>query len=274
MPFNRTQVVVKNILPPKYYAHVYDIACEVWYVYRRIADNTFYLPKLVKAMLARNEDEIRKITFVQNTLPYSLNSKIGLEHTYDIADNVVKQGIKGAFVECGVARGGSSALMALVAEWEEGNRKTWLFDSFEGLPKQTIEDGEQKPPKHKNKLRNDLAEGYCLGTYGEVERLLFKQLTLDKNQVFMIKGWFKDTLPENRDNIGDIAVLRLDSDWYESTKCCLENLYDNVVVGGFVIVDDYSLKGCKLAVDEFRRSRRLWNSTSFDADGRLYWRKR
>ncbi len=87
----------------------------------------------------------------------------------------------------------------------------------------------------------------------------------------MIKGWLQDTLPMTI--IGDIAVLRLDGDWYESTKCCLENLYDNVVSGGSIIIDDYQLKGCKLAVHEFVLDRKVDVNMTFDANGRAYWRK-
>jgi hypothetical protein len=59
-------------------------------------------------------------------------------------------------------------------------------------------------------------------------------------------------LPQIRNRIGPIALLRLDGDWYDSTRCCLEILYESVVSGGVVIIDDYGhWKGCKTAVDEF-----------------------
>ena len=89
----------------------------------------------------------------------------------------------------------------------------------------------------------------------------------------MVKGWFQDTLPEYKGNVGKIALLRLDGDWYESTRCCLENLYGNVVAGGWVIADDYQLPGCRRAVDEFLADIRETVAMSFDANGRAYWRK-
>ena len=74
----------------------------------------------------------------------------------------------------------------------------------------------------------------------------------------MVKGWFQDTLPKYKDKIGAIAVLRVDADWYESTKCCLENLYDNVVTGGYIFVDDYGfVTGCKKATDNFLTNKKL-----------------
>ena len=59
-------------------------------------------------------------------------------------------------------------------------------------------------------------------------------------------------MPQVKSAIGPIAILRLDADWYESTKCALENLYDNVVSGGYIVIDDYMYwEGCRKAVDEF-----------------------
>jgi hypothetical protein len=201
-----------------------------------------------------------------------MTSREGLLWTREIALRAVRSSIPGSFVECGVARGGCSALMALIARGEDKHRKTWLFDSFEGLPPQSELDGEQKSVRHKDRKANDLAEGYCYGSYEDVYQLLFDKLNLSREDVIMVKGWFQDTLTDCKSRAG-IAVLRLDGDWYESTKCCLENLYDNVSVGGYVIIDDYSLLGCRLAVDEFIANRELKVDMFFDKNGRAYWSK-
>jgi hypothetical protein len=72
------------------------------------------------------------------------------------------------------------------------------------------------------------------------------------DNVFLVEGWFQDTLPGIQHKIGDIALLRLDGDLYESTMVCLDNLYDNVVAGGIIIIDDYSsLTGARKAVHDF-----------------------
>lgn len=71
-------------------------------------------------------------------------------------------------------------------------------------------------------------------------------------------GWFQSTLPASRKELGRIAILRVDADWYESTRCCLEELYDQLVVGGYLIIDDYGhFPGCRKAVDEFFEARGL-----------------
>ena len=75
-------------------------------------------------------------------------------------------------------------------------------------------------------------------------------------RVTVVAGWFQDTLPIWRERIGPIAVLRIDGDFYESTRVCFEALYDSVIPDGAVIIDDYgTFEGCRRATDEFLSSR-------------------
>lgn len=202
--------------------------------------------------------------------------RTGLLATYDIASEIENSNIGGCFVECGVARGGCSALMAIVVSEYRNGRKVWLFDSFEGLPEHTDEDEYQELLIHKPKDRSSsiVSPGYCLGTFEEVEELLFTRLSLSRDKVFMVEGWFENRLPNYKDKVGRIAVLRIDADWYESTKCCLENLYDNVITGGHVIIDDYgSIMGCEKATDEFLEDNDINVNLSFDKRGGCYFVK-
>lgn len=73
-----------------------------------------------------------------------------------------------------------------------------------------------------------------------------------EEHIHLIKGWFQETLKATKADIGPIAVLRMDGDFYESTKIVFEELYDQVVAGGAVIIDDYgSFQGCRKATEEF-----------------------
>lgn len=151
---------------------------------------------------------------------------------------------QGAFVECGVARGGCVAMMALMAK---GRSPVWGFDSFEPMPDQTDEDeavGEEWV-------------GWQAADLSQVEKTL-AQFSIDRAGVNLVAGWFEDTLPAAAEAIGPIAVLRLDNDWYRSTKFCLETLYPQVVPGGVVILDDYyQFPGCRRATDEFRETNKI-----------------
>lgn len=167
-----------------------------------------------------------------------------LRSLYEAARYVVKQGIRGCAVECGVARGGSGATIATALSEVDSNRQVLLFDTFEGLPAPTLDD-----PDYERAVQ---FTGKCRGGLEEVDSL-FRRLGL--SNYCLIKGMFQETLPGA--DTGDIGLLHLDGDWYESTLACLENLWDRVSEGGVIQIDDYGeWQGCKKAVDEFfvRRS--------------------
>jgi predicted O-methyltransferase YrrM len=160
-----------------------------------------------------------------------------------------------SFVECGVAKGGCLAMMKYASS---NNNKIFGLDSFEGMPDITNEDidnyNKSSPLTGFGKVGDNLSGGID-NVYNT-----FNCLNLNMNNVKLIKGFFQDTLQiqENIDNIGEIAVLRLDGDWYESTKICLEKLYDKVIEGGIIIIDDYGhWIGAKKATDEFREKNNI-----------------
>jgi hypothetical protein len=147
-------------------------------------------------------------------------------------------------VECGCARGGSAALIALSLQQMGERRRLWLFDTFEGLPAPTASDPDFEIA--------ELFTGSCLGQLDEVRELFQRQGLTDEVQ--FVKGLFEDTLPSSA--IERIALLHIDGDWYESVRVCLETLYDKVVPGGIIQLDDYGYwKGARKAVDEFLAKR-------------------
>jgi hypothetical protein len=244
-------------------------------LYRRIFNATFaayraairaaYARKATLAWLRRDERGYREYALVHRMMPFSLVGAGGLEHTYEAVRDIQERRIPGDFVELGVARGGCAALMALAAKQTGEKRCFWLFDSYEGLPEPTKEDFEVgRTGSH---LR-PLPKGSCLGTYQEVQRLLFGELHLERESINMVKGWFQDTVPPTRAIIGPIALLRIDADWYESVKICLDELYDQVSAGGYVIVDDYgTCFGARKAVDEFLEQRGIAVTLVHDGRG-------
>jgi O-methyltransferase len=174
------------------------------------------------------------------------------------------RGADGAFVECGLARGGCLALMASLAGPEQ---LVWGFDSFEELPALTPEDEGSG---------TELVGFRCSGPDGEhAVPATFAKLNVPMDYVRVVKGWFEESLPAHLEEIGEIAVLRLDSDWYASTKFCLDALYDSVIPGGAVIIDDYFMfSGCRKAVDEFRATRGIEARLHVtDPRTEAYWHK-
>ena len=276
MPLTGAQSILKKLLPGKIFRFVYNLASGCYVLWIKTLDELYYFFAHIYYLLANDRERLAKIKRIKKIRKYSMVGRTGLFRTHDIAAAMEKEKVDGCFVECGVARGGCSALMALVAADHDSNRKLWLFDSFEGLSEPTAEDEYQESLRYKpgNRSSDLVAPGYCLGTYEEVESLLFSNLGLSRDNIALVKGWFQDTLPEFRRKTGPIAVLRIDGDWYESTRCCLENLYDNVVSGGSVIIDDYeSYVGAKKATDEFIESRSIKTELSFDGRGGCYFTK-
>ena len=176
-----------------------------------------------------------------------------LKFLYDLSEQVGDSKIEGAFVETGVWRGGSAGILACMSKKYNYKHPLFFFDSFEGLPEPTQEDGEDAEIFSNNQTSGNLVPIEKLKaeeTY--IQELLFEKLSIDPTKVNIVKGWFQDTLPVNKDKIEKIAILRLDGDWYESTKVALENLYDLVVSGGYIVIDDYYFwDGCKKAVNDF-----------------------
>ena len=184
--------------------------------------------------------------FYKTVRPYTMSGNRRLRGLYTAIRHVTAHGIAGDVVECGTARGGSAALMGLALKEAGADRTLWVFDTFEGIPPPTTADPDY-----------DIAALYTGDFLGELEDVaaLFRRLgILDRAR--LVKGLFQDTVP--RAEVGAIAVLHLDGDWYESVKVCLEALYDRVSRGGIIQIDDYGhWKGARKAVEEFMADRRL-----------------
>jgi hypothetical protein len=191
---------------------------------------------------------IKKFSLIVTAKPYTVMNYQKLAVLYELARRQEKAEITGSFVECGVQDGGSAAVIAAAARHNPG-RHVWLFDSWEGWPTPDEID-------YNSKLQMVPEEGGCLGSEDRARKLLFGRLRLDAARVHLIKGWFADTLP--RKETGKISLLHLDSNLYASMKYCLEQLYDDVTDGGYIIIDDYGyFTGCEKALTEFMKSRNL-----------------
>jgi hypothetical protein len=170
--------------------------------------------------------------------------------------------IRGSFVECGTWKGGAVGLMALGNLSHSSTRRhIHLFDSFEGLPEPDRSIDGAKAVAEALKAGGGtsgqlIALPWLVGPLETNKELLEQTIGYDPGHLHYHKGWFQETVPKDAAEVGPIAILRLDGDWYASTKVCLEHLYDLVVSGGFVIIDDYGcFEGCQKATDEFLNKR-------------------
>lgn len=160
------------------------------------------------------------------------------EANIELAEQVTH--VSGDVVECGVWRGG---MIAAIAETLGPDRQYALYDSFQGLPPAQPIDGQAALDWQAKDPNN------CRATMAEAEKSM-RMSGVPNWEIY--GGWFTETLTSPRLGPDRIALLRLDADWYDSTMCCLTNLWNRVVPGGVIIVDDYYVwDGCSRAVHVF-----------------------
>jgi O-methyltransferase len=182
------------------------------------------------------------------------------------AEEVLAKNVPGDFVEAGTWRGGAAIFLRAVLKANGvKDRTVWVADSFEGLP-----------PADTNKYPKDTGEydfsSPILAVPLEQVKRNFERFGLLDEQVQFAKGWFKDSLPGLRDK--KWSLMRLDGDMYESTMDSLTNLYPNLSVGGYVIIDDYyGLECCREAVHDYRSANKINEEIQkIDWNG-AYWRR-
>ena len=169
---------------------------------------------------------------------------------------IYKNNIEGDIVECGVFRGGSAMMIALSMKQFENTekKKLWLYDTFEGMANPTkfdinILNQNAIEELSKNKKSENKKDIWAYSSLGHVKKNLSKT-GINQENIIYIEGLVEQTLQAKRPE--KISLLRLDTDFYESTKAELENLYPSLQEGGIIIIDDYGhWEGCKKAVDEF-----------------------
>lgn len=186
---------------------------------------------------------------------YTMTDKLRILSLMQAVRHVIKHDIQGSFVECGVWKGGCMMAVATVLlNMGCAERELYLFDTFEGMSEPTEKDIDSKNNDANSKYQaakfaNGEGSDWCYASLDEV-RANVDGVGYPAFRTHYIKGKVEDTLTSN--DTGPIALLRLDTDFYESTKAELEHLYPKIVSGGILIFDDYfAWQGCKAAADEY-----------------------
>lgn len=170
-----------------------------------------------------------------------------LDATYGLAKMAIEEKIQGDFVECGVYAGAHIGAMArAMFDASDSSRKIHLFDSFEGIPMSSEEDQDWRAgDPHKRRMGpSNVTSGISACPLWAVKENM-KNWGIPDEWLVYHPGWFQDTVPVAQ--IDSIALLRLDGDLYESTKVCLEHLHPKMSYGSWLIIDDWTLDGCRKA---------------------------
>ena len=188
--------------------------------------------------------------------PYTMTSPDAIRVLADAVRHVTASAIPGAIVECGVWRGGS--MMAVARTLAELGRKDvdlYLFDTYSGMPEPTEKDVHRTGERADVLLRRDAGEQRdqsLIWAHAGLDavRSAVGSIGYPRERLHFVEGDVEQTIPDRAPE--EIALLRLDTDWYESTRHELVHLYPRLSPGGVLIIDDYGVwRGSALAVDEY-----------------------
>jgi O-methyltransferase len=187
--------------------------------------------------------------------PYTMTSDARVAVLESAVRHVAAQNYPGAFVECGVARGGSTMAMAYtLIELGIYDRDIYLYDTFEGMPEpDDVDRGRFGEPAGRSwrKRRDETGRSTWINHGLDEVRANLAETGYPDDRLHFVKGKVEETLATEAPP-GAIALLRLDTDWHASTRAELNHLYPKLVRGGIVIVDDYfRWQGARKAVDEY-----------------------
>ncbi len=191
-----------------------------------------------------------------NVKPMTMTSPERIFAVCQAVEHVVANSIEGDFVECGVWRGGSSMAMArTLNDLGCNDRKLWLYDTFQGMTDPTANDVDCFGNPADQLLNQDQSDRlasesiWCQASLNDVKQNLAK-VSYPSENFRLVVGKVEDTIPQQVPE--SIAVLRLDTDWFESTWHELIHLYPRLKPGGVLIIDDYGhWQGCREAVDQY-----------------------
>jgi len=181
---------------------------------------------------------------------YTMTPEARIYALLDAIHYLTDSKIPGSFAECGVWRGGS-AMAAIKGFMSHGvtDRDVFLYDTFEGMAEPTTEDGKVAAAGYDAHRRDDGGSDWIRAEIDDVRSSVLG-CGYPEERIHFVKGKVEETIPEKAPE--KISLLRIDTDWYESTKHNLEHLYPRVSPGGVVILDDYgSWEGARKAIDEY-----------------------
>lgn len=185
--------------------------------------------------------------------PFTMTSTDRQMALINSIEYIVKKKIPGAFIECGVWRGGSSMISAITLQsLGSTDREIYLFDTFQGMTEPTANDIGYDSESAKEKLNKEKKNTgiWCYASLNDVKQNM-KSTNYPSEKIIYVEGPVEKTITKKFPD-KKIALLRLDTDWYESTKHELNYLFPLVSEGGIIIIDDYGhWRGAKLAVDEY-----------------------
>lgn len=220
------------------------------------------------------EGDVEFMGYYKACRPYTMTSPERLYALYQAVKYVIRHQIPGDFVECGVWKGGSSMMIAYVLNGlGVTDRTIWMYDTYEGMsaPEEVDQDytGVSAAKQLSQAEKEDRFSVWCYSSLEEVKQHV-QQTNYPLHRFRFIKGKVEDTIPGELPD--HIALLRLDTDWYASTRHELIHLYPRLAKQGPLIIDDFGhWEGAKKAVLEFMQENSLYPLLNrIDDTGRIF----
>lgn len=209
-------------------------------------------PAVEELELPRDYDDLAQ-EMIRHVQPWTMTSPEKLNALILSVRHVVKHDIPGDIVECGVWRGGSmQAAARTLIEAGDTNRELYLFDTYEGMSAPTDKDRRGQDGTSAAELLQASSKKsgvWAVATLDDVQTGMGR-IGYPEERIHYVQGMVEQTIPEEAPD--EISILRLDTDWYESTKHELDHLYPRLSSGGVLLLDDYGWwEGAKTAVDEW-----------------------
>jgi hypothetical protein len=221
------------------------------YLWRRYTPFEAFLPEISEADLS----------LMRAVRPFTMTSPERMYALLNAVRYVVENRLAGDITECGVWRGGSMMLIAkALLQLKDTERHLYLYDTFAGMTKPSAKDStrfEKRSPEesYAASKKDDEVVHWSYASLREVQTNL-SSTGYDQSKLHFIKGPVEQTIPGTVPE--KIALLRLDTDFYESSKHEMEHLFPRLVPGGVLILDDYGhWEGQRIAVEEYIKQHQL-----------------
>lgn len=236
---------------------------------KKILTNVIYEDPPIPSPWAPGQDYDRIARCTGLDWPSRAHTMVGLRRLDNVqycVERALRDGVSGDLIETGVWRGGTCVFMrAVLRAFGVTDRVVWAADSFRGMPEIGVDGHEDDRELHAHEFNDAMAVSL------ETVKNNFAIYGLLDDQVRFLPGWFSDTLPIAP--FRELSIMRLDGDLYASTMDALCHLYPKLSVGGYVIIDDFIVKPCRAAVEDFRAQNGI-TDTIEEIDGvGVFWRR-
>ena len=237
--------------------------------------NTFGF-ELIKSKHLRNAEDMEDVfmEMYNQCKPYTMTSIERMYTLYKAVEYISINNIDGDFAECGVWKGGSSMIAAFaLIHFKNTSKNLYLYDTFSGMSEPGVHDrdfrNDSADKVYKESIQDNGISAWCNASLNEVQNNL-RRTGYPENQITYIEGKVEDTIPETVPN--ELSLLRLDTDWYDSTLHELIHLFPRLRKGGILILDDYGhWQGARRAADEYFKSKGIFPFLSrIDYTGRVF----